>query len=384
MRKISFFMLFCFVWFGIQAQDSNSELLKKLVEKNVLTQDEANEIIQESANEKKQTKEPVQETISKVLDVVNTPYMRLGGYGLLTYKYNEYSKSHHDFRPRVVFISINGRLTKTISYGVLAELVDPTLYEYYAEWTPLSYLNVKGGQFKVPFTLENPISLTNLETIYNTRSISSLVGMADDVLKLGNKSNGAGRDIGIQLSGSLIDRGGFDLIQYWAGVFQGSGINISDPNNNKDFAGTLLVQPVKGFRIGGGAYFGEATYIAPNETETNNHVRNRWAISSDYKSDRFYARAEWLHGNDGGTKKEGLYGTALYYLIPKKLNVVGKVDYYNKNKDTNSEVMDYTCGVNYYFFPQCRFQLNYTYSDYSKNWDARNTNMVAAQMQIVF
>lgn len=387
MKKKLFFIWLCTISLVVKSQDSNNALLQKLVEKNILTQSEVDEITKETEKDKITTevKQPsVEATLNKVRDVFSTPYLKLGGYGLLTYRYRQFDKSHHDLRPRVVYLTINGKLTETISYGVMFEMVNPALFEYYAEWSPLDQLKFKVGQFKVPFTIENTISTTNLETIYNTRSISNLVGMSDDVLALYNKNTGSGRDIGIQLSGSLLNNGNYNLIEYWAGIFQGTGINMSDANNDKDFAGTLLFQPIKGFRIGGGAYFGEATYKASGEDDIADHVRNRWALSSDIKTDRFYARAEWLHGNDAGVKKEGLYGTALYYLIPEKLNVVGKVDYFNKNKDTNSEVMDYTCGVNYYFYPRCRLQLNYTYSDYSKNWDARNTNMVAAQMQIVF
>lgn len=379
MKKTFLLLVACFLSLGIYAQDSNEQLLKKLVEKQVLTQEEANQIKEESA------KTSLTETATKIREAFNTPYMRFGGYGMLTYKYNEYSRNHHDFRARVVFISVNGKITNTISYGILAEFVDPTLHEYFGEWTPSKYFNVKAGQFKIPFSIENSIALFNLETIYNTRSISSLVGMADDVLKYQNSKNSGGRDIGIQASGSLLKRGDRDLLQYSVGIFQGAGINITADNNDKAFSGMLYLLPVKGFRLGGGAYFGEATYSVDKATiPVGDHVRNRWVLSSDYSSDRFYARAEWLHGNDGGIKKQGLYGLGAYYLIPKKLNVLAKVDYYNNNTNINSEVLDYTCAVNYYFFPQCRFQLNYTYSDYNKKWDARNTNMVAAQMQIVF
>ena len=146
----------------------------------------------------------------------------------------------------------------------------------------------------------------------------------------------------------------------------------------------LLLQPVQGLRVGGGVYFGQASYARAGETVTSDHVRDRWYVSADYKSERFNARAEWINGNDGGIEKEGVYAMGLYYLVPKKLNTLLKADYYNRNKDINSEVIDYTVGINYYFYPQCRVQLNYTYSDYSNKWDAQNSNVVIAQLQIAF
>lgn len=367
------------------AQDSNDELLNKLVEKNVLTKEEADEL--RKTQNKQESKNVIDKGTEKIRSIFsNIPYIKIGGYGLLRYQYKEFSNSHHNLDVRVVFLSVGGDITDHLSYYVLGELVDPMLYEYYATWAPVRELSIRGGQFKVPFTIENPISLTALETISNTRSISSLAGMTGDPIELTNGKNKAGRDLGIQISGSLINIGSHDFIQYYAGVFQGEGMNVSDKNNHKDFAGSLYVQPVKGFRFGGGVYAGQTTYAKPGQAGVKSHVRNRWGVSAEYTSDNFYARSEWIQANDGGIDKEGLYGTALWYFIPKKMNVVGKVDYYNQNKNIHSEAMDYTIGFNYYFYNQCRFQLNYTYSDFSKNWGGEYSgeNLLQAQMQIVF
>jgi len=267
----------------------------------------------------------------------------------------------------------------------LFELANPALYELHVQWNPTTYFNAKIGQFKVPFTLENLISLPNLETVYYSRAILNLAGMDNDVLNYQNSINSTGRDIGIQASGSFVNLGTHDLVQYAVGMFQGAGINKADPDNSKDFAGTLTLQPIKGLRVGGSAYFGESTYAIPDQNiDLSNHVRNRWALSAEYKTDRLMARTEWLHGNDAGIRKEGIYGLVSYYVIPKKLNILCNVDYYNDNKDISKEVTDYTAGINYYFYPQCRLQVNYTYSDYSKKWDARSANSIAAQLQVVF
>ena len=189
--------------------------------------------------------------------------------------------------------------------------------------------------------------------------------MAEDVHKFQNQKNNSGRDAGIMAEGKLFQSNNHELVQYAVGLFQGTGMNTSENNSTKDIAFNVMLRPVKNFRIGGGAYWGEAHY----EDEKNNkplgdHVRNRWIISSDYTSDRFYARAEWINGSDGLIDKEGLYGVGKYYILPQKFSVVGKVDYFNKDKDKNKEVMDYTIGLDYYFYKQCRVHLNYTYSDY--------------------
>lgn len=370
----------------VHSQDSDTTLLRKLVEKQVLTQQEADEIMSQNQS-KQQTITPKTETgliPEKVRQAFNTPYMNFGGYGLLWYRYSDVAKVKSDLNPRLVFISMNGMLYKNLGYTVLAEFVNPLIHEFYGVWAPSDAFNFKLGQMKVPFTLENQFSLTQLETVYNSRTISNLVSMADDVMKLQNGRNNGGRDIGFNASGSLIKMRGYNLLEYGIGMFQGSGISSPDKDNDKDFSAQVILQPLKGFRFGGSVYFGAATYTLSPDVAIATHTRDRWALSTEYRGERIYARSEWLHGNDGGIKKEGIYGTVLYNIVPKRVNVIGKVDYFNRNKALNEEVVDYTFGANYYFYHLCRVQLNYTYSDYSNQWGARNSNNVLAQLQFVF
>lgn len=375
MKKISiliFTFISCILVYG---QESNNELLKKLVEKNVLTQAEADQL----------KKVEQKSTIEKVRNAFNTPYMQFGGNGQLMYKYSDVGNIKHDFKPKNLFLSVSGKLNDSFRYGFLLEFVNPSVQEFWGEWTAAKEFNFKLGQFKVPVTLESQYVPATLETVAYSRTISNLFGYAteDDVLNKQNGKNNFGRDAGVQFSGELAPMTDYSLVQYSLGMFQGMGVTTGEKNNTKDFAGTLLIQPVKGLRIGGGAYFGQATY-AIGTNPADNHVRNRWIVSTDYKSERFNARAEWVKANDGGIEKEGLYGMALYYLLPKRLNALAKVDYYNRNKDVNSEVIDYTVGLNYYFYPQCRVQLNYVHSNYSKKWGDKDMNTIYAQLQIGF
>ncbi|MDR2954656.1 MAG: OprO/OprP family phosphate-selective porin [Prevotella sp.] len=379
------FVLFAFsLLIGTISAQNSDELLKKLVEKNILTQSEANELKSSAKEEKKSS--AAGQTVGKVRDFFNSPYFQLSGNGQLMYQYTDVNRIHHNFRAKNLFLIANGKLNDSFRYGFNIELVNPSVQEFWGEWTAAKEFNLKVGQFKSPFTMENQLVPATLETVSYSRTISNLVGYAgeDDVMRSQNGKNNFGRDAGIMASGELIPMATHNFIQYSAGMFQGTGVTTNETNNGKDFAGMLLLQPVKGLRIGGGAYLGQATYLKAGDEEISDHVRDRWYLSANYKSDRFYARSEWIHGNDGGIDKEGIYGLGLFYIIPQKLNVLGKVDYYNRNKDINSEVIDYTVGLNYYFYPMCRVQLNYIYSDYSKKWDAPNSNMVFAQLQIAF
>lgn len=378
MKKAIIAFLFCMSFGFLSAQDNN-DLLQKLVEKNVLTQSEADQL-------KKEQKPTIAQTAEKVRNLFNSPYIQIGGNGQMMYKYTDVSKIKHDFKPKNLFISLNGKINDSFRYGFLLEFTNPSVQEFWGEWTAVQQFNLKLGQFKVPITLESQYVPATLETVAYSRTISNLFGYAgeDDVLNKQNGKNNFGRDAGVQISGELLPLNDLNLLQYSIGMFQGMGVTTGEKNNTKDFAGTLMLQPVKGLRIGGGAYFGQASYsLDKNIAPEQDHVRNRWIASADYKSDRFSARTEWIKANDGGIDKEGLYGMALYYLVPKKLNALVKADYYNANKKVNNEVMDYTVGFNYYFAPSCRIQLNYTYSDFAKK-SAPDTNTVLVQLQIGF
>ncbi|NDV67397.1 porin [Dysgonomonas sp. 25] len=380
MKKLLFILILILFTSTIYAQnDVNSGLLQKLVEKQVLTQEEADELLKESAAKPDNNK--IEEAAAKVRSIFNnTPYLQIGGYGLFLHTYDNTKAVKHNTRTRVVYLHARGQLTDKLSYFFMSEFVNPMVYEYYIDWTPIKEANIRLGQFKVPYTIENPYSATALETVFNTRSVSALAGMGDDVMQYQNGINNSGRDLGVQVSGNALN----DLIDYKIGLFQGAGMNTSDKDNSKNLAGTILFQPIKGLKVGGSAIWGEATYKLPHEAVEDTHVRNRWSIGGEYRSDRLYVRSEWLRGKDGKTDKEGLYGTAKYYILPTKLNLVGKVDYFNQDKESNSEVLDYLIGADYYFYTNCRIQLNYLYSDYSEKWDQKNSHQVMAQLQIVF
>jgi hypothetical protein len=313
--------------------------------------------------------------------------VKFGGYGMLLYQYNEAATPvNHNFAPRVAFLWAEAKVTDHLRFTVMHEAVSAKMYEYWAEWMPSTAFRLRAGQYKIPFTMETPISLTVLESVNYSRTVQALGGYGTDVLA-GN--NGGGRDIGIQAAGDLIPGSDHSYLHYAAGVFQGAGFNRGDNNNAKDFIGTLTVEPIKGWRVAGGAYIGKFPYVdgvaSPNAAASaKDETRNRFALSSDFTSGRFYARAEWINGKDAAINKEGVYGTASYFLVPSKLNAFVKAEHFNRNKDAKETATDYTVGLNYHITGTCRLQFNYQYSDYSEQWGSKDGSLVLAEFQIVF
>lgn len=365
------------------SQKSDYKLIDKLIKKGILTEEEAKDILDDTEHATPEGPLTSKDWES-IKNLINNKYLQLGGYAQLLYTYNSTKEVKHNGSIRTTFLSIRGEPIDKLQYLIFANLRNPSLTEYHVTWALLDELQFKVGQQKVPLSIENQLSISVLEFIQRARTVDYLIGGSYDVITPYNGSNSVGRDIGIKTQGNLFKRKDRSLVEYGIGIYQGSGINKNTSRSNKDFIANSLISPFEGFRIGGGVQFGQAKYSLEEEIFPSVHVRNRWIVSSDYRNDNFYARAEWINGSDGGIKKEGVYGMYSWAFVPSKWVLLGRVDYYNNDKDLNKEVIDYSAGINFLIGKACRLQTNYTYSDYNRNWGDKNSSMVEVQFQIIY
>ena len=263
------------------------------------------------------------------------------------------------------------------------------LQELYGEWLPSDAISVRFGQYSIPFTIENQMSPSRIETVHFSRSVDAMAGSSGDFNQFehgGGIKGKAGRDAGLQVSGRLFKKDDFFRIEYLTGLFNGTGLNTRDNNNRKDFIGTVYYYPVKTLRIGGSVYSGKLDAPARNDIPTavqGKHGRNLWTVGAEYNSKKFYARTEYISGNNGGLKREGYYGSAVWKFAPDKWEVLGKYEYYDKDKSIkDNEISDITVGVNYHLAYLTYIQLNYIYTD-DKALGTTN-NAVVMQLQLFF
>ncbi len=401
MKPLFFLACLCWTTYVVTAQSQNEKLLHLLVDKKIISQSEAdsllkNDMIGQSLRDSlligadnklpaiKDTK-PLS-MVEKVRDVFSSPYMKLGGFAQFYFQASDQDLNpavpdpvKSEFLVRQAVIWAEGRIVKNFNYMIGFDFAARNLDELYGEWVPADFLNVRFGQFKVPFTIENPSAIIRLESAGYTRSVAALAGINGDVI-----GKQTGRDFGFQVSGNLFKREKHFLLQYWGGLFQGTGTNLRDNNSTKDFAGTLVFQPLYGLRLAGSMYAGQSYYLKPGDTEVDNHVRNRWSVGFEYLSRPVSLRSEWIHANDGGINKEALYGTVQWRLVPDKWDVFVKADHFNTDKSIDAVVMEYTTGINFYFARLNRIQLNYIYSDYSKSFPLPDANKIVVQLQLFF
>ena len=313
--------------------------------------------------------------------VVNTLKERISltGYAQAGYTYTTAEPSENTFDIKRIIFMANGQITDRWRCFFMYNFNGGgNLLELYTEYKFLPQLRVRMGQFKTMFSIENPLSPTVVELINcYAQSVAYLSGIAGDPM-YGNTS---GRDLGLMASGELFGQ----LLHYDLALMNGQGINLKDKNRHKDLVGNLTLTPVKGVMIGGSFISGKGHALAASAAEGttqagDNYTRNRWACGAVFTSRQGSLRTEYLQGKDGAVKSEGYYATANCHLN-RTIDLVASYDYFNKNKATALKQTNYVAGLQWWFYPQCRLQLQYTYCDPTRT---DNYHLLQTQLQVRF
>ncbi len=253
---------------------------------------------------------------------------------------------------RRIRLGLVGAPGKEWTYLLQAELAgSPRVLDACIQYSPLSFLSFRAGQFKIPFSRENIVSSSALDFIDRAQVVEALVGRSGDVI--GNQN---GRDIGLQFGGSFPGHDSTRLVEYAIGMFDGSGINMPDKNNAKDICGRVVIHPVPHLELGGSYYDGFDVWGSP----AIGRRRERSGLEFEYRDRSFSAAGEFIAGTDGTTKREGWYLQAAYFLIGDRLLICGRYDAYNPDKFSGYSLStDYVLGATYVIFGQMKFQANY-------------------------
>ncbi|MDR2129719.1 MAG: OprO/OprP family phosphate-selective porin [Odoribacteraceae bacterium] len=296
------------------------------------------------------------------------------------YKQQEFNR----FDVRRARLDFKGNVS-VLDYRLQLEFASsPKVLDAYITWKAAPALTVQAGQFKIPFSLENPYGPTTLETIDNSLVIKALCNYEDEVS--GIKANG--RDIGISVKGGFFARpGGYKVLNYHAGIFNGAGINTTDDNNVKDFSGIITVNPIKQLTLAGSYYLGSL----PLQGE--HHARQRGGLGVKFETTRWLVRSEFIHGNTGVSTgngqtddiySDGYYAVAGFFITPA-LQLLAKYDFFQKDiANSTAEVTNskYLAGIRY--IPSKNLLLMANYSFTSINNETTKKHGLTAQVLVSF
>ncbi|HEY4786476.1 MAG TPA: porin [Bacteroidales bacterium] len=381
MKKIlSVFIMILFVIKSGYSQSTN-DILNVLIQRKLVTQEEADSLRADAA-----LKQQDADAKRKSFPVTAGKNLSLSGYTQVRYQNLEETGKKSGFDIRRARLDAKGTISPYFGYRLQTDFAGTStgafakLLDAYTEVKLADYFNLTIGQQKVALSYENQISDNKSESIDRSQVVEALVARGKDVI-----GNHNGRDIGIQVNGYLFKVNDRFLAEYYVGLYNGAGINIAaDNNQSKDAAARLVVHPFTGLDLGGSYYDGVGNYLVnPTDTKTKNKGRTRWGAELGYEWLGFSLHSEYLQGKDNVITKSGYYIQAAYYVIPQTFQAIVKYDSYDPNKDKANDVSTlYTLGVNYFFNPNAKLQVAYTFK--REEGTQVSNNYAVFQFQIGF
>ena len=161
----------------------------------------------------------------------------LSGYAQAGWSYqNPNNKATNAYNLKRTLLWAKARITDRWSFLFMHDF-SSVVQEFYTDYrlSKNNELTVRLGQFKTAFSMENPLSPTQLELIdVYSQAVLYLAGEGPDPLNGVNY----GRDMGLEIYGDLFK----NVIHYELALMSGQGINRKDLNNQKDFIAKLEVR----------------------------------------------------------------------------------------------------------------------------------------------
>lgn len=333
---------------------------------------------------------------------------KLSGYAIGQYQYSGKDNAESNtFSLRMVRLSLDGRLFNDFAYKIQGQIngntstlgESPRIVDAYVEWQKYKFVMVKVGQFKRPFTFENPMNPIDQGFMSYAQNVSSLAGFSD---RVGEHSSN-GRDIGIQLQGDVLRvAGGRALFHYQIGIFNGQGINTKDVDNQKDVIGGLCVMPIKGMRIGAFGWTG--SYARKDENGIVSLSKRRYAISGEYAVNDWTFRSEYIHStglgfqttynekkdlNDTqidyskGDKADGFYALVIAPVIKNKFHIKARYDMYRPSAEWKTSKTNYEIGADYEFVKNLKLSAEYIFVN-DRSIEKHNYSMIDTQLSFRF
>ena len=350
----------------------------------------------------------------KLADVMSKP--KISGYLIGNYNATfQEGKNSNTFSIRLIRLTMTGRILNDFESKLQGQLngnsstfgESPRIVDMSLEWLKHKEFKVKIGQFKRPFSFENPMNPIDIGFNSQAQSIQKLAGFND---RTGEQSS-SGRDIGIQVSGDLLPNSeGRTLLHYEVGVFNGQGINRKDVGNQKDVIGGFWVSPIKGMRIGGFGWVGSYNrtgYWSEGMIEQSGSRkvgRYRYAISAEYKDADWQIRSEYIHNTGGavkatantssdlsncnyneslGDRADAVYFACVAPIVRGKLRAKARYDLYRPAGSWATAKTIYKAGFNYLFCKNIEIQTEYSFVN-DRSLAKHNYSMADVQFSVRF
>lgn len=322
-------------------------------------------------------------------------------------------KLEGEFEQSDVGLTVRDATGKTLTSNSTRTAFGAT--DLFFNWHKFPEFQIKAGQYKAPFGLEQISPDPKLFTLERSQVTSALTPE---------------RQVGVQVWGrpfANLFPEQKDVVTYYAGVFNGNGRNISvNDNNEYMYVGRLEVQALQAkiFNEDATVKFGAnglssrdesgtvlsptgtlrvnsdgslASFTAPSAAEREGYGFDAafhlgpFDLIAEYLSESYDART--LNGAAPAFKNfraDGYYLQGTYFIIPKKLQLFAKYESFNPGQVANDDIKSTTGGVNYYIHgDDLKIVAHYihTWSDFREGHPAFGSdefNEVILRLQVLF
>lgn len=290
--------------------------------------------------------------------------VKLSGYTQI--QFNHLEIGNDTFTIRRTRVALTGEASRRIKFKFQTDIArTPILLDANIDLVWSGVLNLRVGQFQVPFSMENLTASSNLDTINRSRPEETLVPSRD------NKA--LGRDIGAMLFGST------GILEYALGIFNGPGINQRDNDDHKDLAARLVLRPAGFLHVGVSYYDGKRPLTAGGALVD----RDRLGFECIIRHGGLSLKGEYISAWDDDVRRNGWYVQGVYDILPGKAQTVLKFDVLDDVGGLPGRSTSlWTAGVNVVLADKAKFQLNYEY--YRGVNGGRDNSAVLAFLQAGF
>ena len=291
--------------------------------------------------------------------------VQLNGY--VQVRYTHYWDTGTDgFRIRRARLGFKGEILKDVNFKLQVDGTRiPILLDAAVEISLIPYATLSFGQFKVPFSQENLTSSSALDLVKRTQTVVQLCP--------GQDIGAAGRDIGVTVHGK------FSIVEYTLGVFNGSGINRADMNEQKDIGGRLVLRPLNSLVIGVSHYIGDRRPIF-GAAPVN---RDRTGVDVVFSQGPAFIKGEYIFARDDQAESAGWYIRGGYSFLKEKLQALINYDSYDWDLDLAGSRMNVlTLGLNWFFSQKTKLQINYAH--HRNEFSGFSYGVLLAQCQAYF
>ena len=286
--------------------------------------------------------------------------------------------------------------------------------DIWLNWHQFPWAQIKMGQYKAPFGLDQLTPDTSLYTIERTLPTGAIT---------------PDRQIGAQLWGKPFTNiwpEQKDLLTYYAGIFNGNGKNTTvNDNNNFMYVGRLESTLFKDV-FGKGSFLKLGADVLDSRDDKGTNIsqsgnllvnsdgslspfvlpgadeRTAWSVDAWVKLGPFDLIGEYLQEHVNGRTvngvppgfadftTDGYYVTAGYFLIPKKLQAVVQWQDLNPGQKGDDGLYSILGGLNYYIHgDDLKLMVNYihTWSDFRQanpEFGQDEFDQVLGRIQVMF